>query len=271
MAALLSCSALWAQSQPSKADSTLLTSSVEGDYQVDKYLITEPVDADYNIRYRISNAVLNPSLGENKQELAELQELIEKPLADTLNRVQRIHITGYASPDGPPALNRSLAKRRAEDIQHYVDKQYQLSTRYELQINSEVASWSDARAAVAASSIPHRDSVLTILTSRTHTESEKQAALKQMPEAWRYLAQYILPPMRRVAIEVDYEQGSLVEHRTQIAPAKPQTAQASPVTEPEIVVVEQIERKVVDPCCQDLLRTETIGIILDMPSEDIDF
>ena len=104
-----------------------------------------------------------------------------------------------------------------------------------------------------------------ILDSRTHTESEKQAALRRMPEAWRYLAQHILPPMRRVEIDIAYQQGSIVEQRTRIVPAKPQP------TEPEVVVVEEIEHTVVDPCCQELLRSETIGIIVDMPSEEVDF
>lgn len=268
MAALLSCPTLWAQSQPPKADSTRLASAVEGDYRVDQYLISQPVDVDYDIHYRINNATLNPSLGENKEELAALQQLIEKPLSDTLNHVGQIHITGYASPDGSPELNRTLAKHRAEDMQNYLNKQYHLSAHYPLKIDSETASWSDARVAVAASSIPHRDSVLMILDSRTHTESEKQAALRRMPEAWRYLAQHILPPMRRVEIDIAYQQGSIVEQRTRIVPANPQPAQP---TEPEVVVVEEIERTVVDPCCQDLLRSETIGIIVDMPSEKVDF
>lgn len=263
-AVLLWAGSAQAQSTTSEVDSVRLSTLVEGDYQIDRYLVEEAAGADYAIRYRISNATLNKSLDNNLKELDELQLLMGETFADTLNRVERVHIKGYASPDGPAALNRTLSKQRAEDMRRYLDRTYNLSKHYKVQMDAATASWSDAYDAVCNSSIPHRDSVLKIIADRSLTESAKQAHLKRMPEVWSYLAAHILPPMRRVAVNVDYYNGAIVEHRTLLRPTEPNP-------EPEVILLERVVERVVDPCCDELLQQESIGVILDMPYEGVDF
>ena len=41
-------------------------------------------------------------------------------------QVKSVTITGYASPDGPLALNERLAKNRAQSLKNYVDEQFGL-------------------------------------------------------------------------------------------------------------------------------------------------
>ena len=255
-----------------KVDSTRLSSLVEGDYQVDRYLVEHPADADYAIRYRIGNATLNAALGQNSAALGNLKGLVDQTLADTLNRVVRVKIDGYASPDGPAALNRSLSMKRAKDMQGYLDRNYHLSSHYPVTLDGITASWSDAIEAVSHSTIPHRDAVLAILSDRSLPESGKQARLKQLPGVWPYLAAHILPPMRRVEVEVAYLNGSIVEHRSPIEQPAPTDASDDEVTEQaELIIVEEVVQPVVDPCCEELLRLETIGIIIEMPDQGVDF
>ncbi len=257
-----------AQASQRKVDSLLLADHVEGEYRVKQYLVQEPEDADYAIHYRINNATLNRALDKNGAALDELNQLVEERFSDTLNRVERIHITGYASPDGPMALNTALAKRRVADMKSYVDKHYNFSKRYDVELDAEVPAWGSIRAAVAGSSIPHRDSVLQILDGN-HSENDKQAALKRMPEVWDYLATHILPPLRRVEVDVAYARGLVVEQRTLVPKPAPAPAPV-PEPQPEVVIVEEIE-EVVDPCRDEFCRSEQVGIILDMPYEEVDY
>ena len=39
----------------------------------------------------------------------------------------------------------------------------------------------------------------------------------------------------------------------------------------ELIIVEEVVQPVVDPCCEELLRLETIGIIIEMPDQGVDF
>lgn len=270
LAAVVGC-AITAEAQinpaPAKVDSVLLSDQTEGDQRISRYLVSEEDDADYALRYRINNATLNRSLNGNEAELTDLKNLVTGFLNDTLAEVEQITIKGYASPDGPAAFNRSLAKRRAEDMKQYVDRHYNFSTKYAVRLDSEVAAWSSLRDRVAASPIPMKDSVLMILDGR-HTEAEKQAALKQLPEAWRYLTATILPPVRRVEMVIDYKAGTIVEHRTTIAPPKPAP---QPTPQPEVVVVEEVVEEVIDPCCRELCASDQLGIIVDMPDVEVDF
>ena len=138
-------------------------------------------------------------------------------------------------------------------------------------VNSAIAPWSDVRAKLAASNIEGRDEALTILDSN-HTPAEKQTALKALPAVWHFLAHEVLPPLRRVAVDVRYKQGEVVTTRVAVAP-KPTPAPAStptPQTTPKPVVTAQQTRQT-DPCCEELLTSETLGMIVAMPGSEVDF
>ena len=249
-----------AQSPAQGADSVLLSEQRDGDYLVRRYLIKAQDDADYSIRYHINSAQLNAKLHDNDSELSGLGELIDGLLADTLSHVARVEITGYASPDGPLQLNRTLAERRMQDFKNYLDRRYDFSHKYKVKSSSEVVPWSDLRRTVATSAIPDRQRVLEILDGSA-SPAEKQAALKRMPAVWSYLAKNILPPLRRVALQIDYGQGEIVEQRVRVV---------KPAPEVVIVAVEEpCDPCATDPCCGDLLQT--VGVIVAMPDNAVDF
>lgn len=261
-----------AQATTPKPDSVLLSERTEGDYRVRHYQVNEPTKAAYEIHYRINEALLQQSLGENGAELDSLKQLVGH-FRDTLDKLERVRITGYASPDGPASLNAALAKRRAESMQAYLMKQVGTSLHNGIALDSEIASWDAVRAAVANSTIPKREAVLAILDSDT-TPMEKQAALKAHPEVWRYMAVHIFPPLRRAEVDICYKQGRIVETRTRIAAPKPApapkpTPTAKPTPAPVAKATDSPCQR--DPDCAELLETETLGIIVAMPGTEVDF
>ena len=260
-----------AQQPTPSADSILLSDRIEGDDHIKHYLVHTPADADFTLHYLINNATLNRALENNAAELQQIDNLVTKVLADTLNQVQQVTITGYASPDGTLLRNQALAKRRAADMKSYLDKHYQLSKHDQVSWRAEVASWASLHDAVVTSSIPHRDSVLKILHGN-HTEPQKEAALKRMPDVWSYLKTQILPPVRRATVDVAYHQGKVVEQRVMIPKPAPKPAPApQPAPEPEVVIVEEVIERVADPCCNDFCNSEQLGVIIDMTGVEIDY
>lgn len=263
---LLSSLSVEAQQNQPHPDSVLVSSRVEGGEEVRHYRVTTPMEADYAVHYAISSATLNQTMGDNPEELKALKMLMQT-LKDTMHRVEAIHITGYASPDGPEQLNKSLADHRASNFKRYAEKQYGLSSQCKVALGAEIAPWSAVREKLAHSSVEGRDEALKILDSN-HTPAEKQAALKQMPAVWQFLAREVLPPLRRVEMDVKYNEGRLVETRMAVAP-KPAPA---PVVEEVVVLVEEeVAPSPDDPCCDELLTSETLGIIVAMPGSAVDF
>ena len=109
--------------------------------------------------------------------------------------------------------------------------------------------------------MPERQRVLEILDSRL-SAAEKQAELKRMPAVWNYLAAHILPPFRRVEVALDYGQGIVVEQRERMP---------RPVREEIIIVEPACPPAPVDPCCEELCRSNQLGMIVALPDNEVDF
>lgn len=229
------------------ADTVMMSEKMEGDYLVRRYVIRSMDDVDYSIHYRISVAKLNAALKGNTQALNEMNSFVEGLMQDTTRRVCEVIITGYASPDGSVTFNEKLAAQRANDFKAYVDAKYDFSKHYNVTVKSVAEDWTATHAAIAASSVPDRSMVLQIVDG-TQAPMAKEQALKRNPAVWNYLAEQILPPMRRVEVMIGYATDRMVEQRTLVrkpAPA-PQPAPAQ-----DYVVVEE----------------DVNGVIVEMPDK----
>lgn len=223
--AVVSVSAVSAHSGASQADqlqydTVVLATYQEDDYLVKRYVVNLPDDrmSDYSVRYSINVSHLQPDLDENSEALTALSRFIEQTMADTVARISAVTITGYASPDGPYALNERLSTQRAQDFKHYVDSKFDLSSHYSVTTQGVAEDWENCRAMIEASiTIPHKDSVMRIINS-TASNNTKELQLKKMTEVWDFMRANILPPLRRVDIEISYAKGTIVEERTLIEP-----------------------------------------------------
>ena len=110
--------------QPTENDTIILATYEEDDYLVKRYMVNVPDvhTSDYSIRYSINLARLQPDLDDNNEALDALNKFIEQTMADPTRRISNIEITGYASPDGPLALNKQLSMKRAQDFKSYVPR-----------------------------------------------------------------------------------------------------------------------------------------------------
>lgn len=254
--ALCTASGVRAQTQNTttapKVDTVLLSETVDGNYRVRRYLLEHSADVDYSVLYRINVSTLAPTMGKNGEELDALKGFTNTLAQDTTKQVHRVIVTGYSSPDGPKALNERLAKARMQSFLNYVNGKYDFSKRFDVTSNWVAEDWEGCRRAVESSSIPDKKEVLAILDGND-TPEQKELRLKQMPAAWEYMKEHILPPLRRAEVEVRYGTGVIFEQRTMI-----EQPRREPVAQPR--------QNPCDPC--DLIVDENItGIIVEMPEE----
>lgn len=233
----------------------LLSECTDGDYIVSRYMVQSRGDAEYSVRYRINLAKLSATLNGNAKELDELNTFLHRVMDDSLIEVRSAQITGYASPDGPLDFNQALAKRRAQDFRNFVDKKYDLSKRYDVEVSSEADDWEACRPLIEQSNVPDKQGVLRIIDG-SQSRQAKEQALKGMSGVWDYMKREILPPLRRVELVIYYNQARIVEQRTLIPCPQP-------VPEPQPRVKE---------CCCDIVVDEAItGLLVEMPEPGRDF
>lgn len=227
-----------AQSTQAPASNAVLISQTrQGDNIVSHYKIPHDNDkqAGFDLHYAVNNSTIVDSYSDNPRQIEDLKDFMAQT-TDTLMHISAIHIVGYASPDGNTKQNDTLASKRAQSLYHYAVNAYH--PKQTIDTSHKTFRWCDCVSAVEKSDIPQKDKVLAVLKSTSHTEAEKEAALRKMPESWRYLATHILPQMRYADIEFEYGVDEIVTRTTMVSnpqPAKPavnapqQPAQAEPV------------------------------------------
>lgn len=243
------------------ADTVVLSETADGDYIVRRSIVERQADNDYSVRYLINLATLDAMLAGNSSQLNELNTFMTGLLKDSLMKVNSVVITGYASPDGPHAFNEQLAKNRARDFRNYVDKKYGFSKKFNVKTASVAEDWEMCRKLVAQSSMPEKQTVLRIIDGSESSE-QKELSLKKMPAVWTYMAEHILPPVRRVSMTINYDEGSLVEQRTRICKPAPKPAPA-PAPQPAPQVCEPVQT-----CYCGEIDEVITGIVVEMPDPD---
>lgn len=253
MLALGATTVVMAQSNQAPANAVLVSQTRSGDVVTTRYKIphNNGKHAEFDVHYAINRAQIVPSYSDNSEQISELKDFMAQT-KDTTMHISAIHIVGYASPDGNSKQNDTLASQRAQSLYHYAVNTYHPEQKIDTE--HKTFKWSDCVDAVEKSDIPHKEQVLTILKSTSHTEPQKEQALRKMPDAWRYLATHILPQMRYADIEFDYGVDEFVTRTTIVPktePAKP--VQTTQPQQPEEVVV-----------------SEEMGIIVATPRHDVD-
>ena len=186
-----------------RADTVLLSEETDGNVTVRKYSISRDEDADYAVHYQINLAELHSGFEQNGESLEALNALIERIIANPQYEVQSISISGCASPDGPCHFNEALAQRRALDFKEYLEMHHACCAKCRMEVTSEVGDWSACAQAIEQSDLEHKHLILEAIQS-DRTPAEIEAQLKQMPEAWAYLSEEVLPAMRRVDLTIGY-------------------------------------------------------------------
>ena len=239
-----------AQSGQAPASNAILVSQTrDGNVVTSRYKIPHNAgkSAEFDVHYAINKANIVSSYSDNPRQIADLRDFMAQT-KDTTMHISAIHIVGYASPDGKASQNDTLAAHRAQSLYQYAVNTYHPAQK--IDTSHKAYHWSDCAPVVAASSIPHKEQVLAVLKSTAHTESQKETALRKMPDVWNYLTTNILPKMRYVDIEFDYGVDEYVTRTTTVASAEP-------------VKTEQ-------PKSNEVIVDEEMGIIIATPNSDSD-
>ena len=122
------------------------------------------------------------------------------------NKNVAVEIQAYASPDGPLDLNTSLSENREKNTSKYLEKQFKKEEISDVPVDARYTAedWAGFKELVEKSDMQDKDLVLRVLSMYSDPE-QRNAELKKMSSVFSYLAEEILPKLRRSKLTANVE------------------------------------------------------------------
>ncbi len=157
-------------------------------------IIQEMQEAD--IKFLIQQASLRSS-ETGSQSVKDLQAAIKDANNDERKEINRLEVSGYASPDGGVELNTKLAKQRQENTQKFLQNQMKKDkVNANIEANTTAEDWEGFQKAMEESNIQDKDLVLRVLSMYNDPE-ERETQIKNLSSVFKTIADDVLPALRR--------------------------------------------------------------------------
>jgi len=170
---------------------------------------TIPMSEEADIHYTINQATIKSS--ELKEEdIKKLKDFIETSKSDDAFKFKGIAIASYASPDGKEDLNEKLANKRGTSAEGYIKKELRKVDEVKqdgfINANATAEDWDGFKQLVNASSLDDKELILKVL-DRVVDPVEREREIKALSQAYKKLAEDVLPRLRRskLVVNVDKE------------------------------------------------------------------
>ncbi len=140
-----------------------------------------------------------PDYRENYRSLVDLLSVIEEIRRSADSEIDRIDITGFASPEGDHDANVRLSERRAEAMRRVIAQNSpELATLISVYAGGE--DWDGLRELVCASQLPRRDEVLRAIDRKNKEELMRLEG----GEVYRSMERTLFPELREATFIIVY-------------------------------------------------------------------
>ena len=157
-------------------------------------IIQEMTEAD--IKFLIQQANLRSS-ETGSAEVKNLQAAIKDAKENEKKQINKIEVSGYASPDGGMDLNEKLAKNRQIAAQNFLQQTLKKNkVENDVEANITAEDWEGFQKAMEESNMQDKDLVLRVLSMYSDPE-EREAQIKNLSAVYGNIKEEILPALRR--------------------------------------------------------------------------
>ena len=155
---------------------------------------------EMEIIFKVSKAEIDTTVFDNEVTFGRILASIDKIYSDSLYRVEKIEVAGYASPEGPPDFNEWLGINRAKALINYIIQQrpqYGL-TEDNFVIRNGEENWEGLRRLLAQSDMPEKDAVIAIISNDDISHEMKKLMIEKMDYGWVWhkMLKQIYPHLR---------------------------------------------------------------------------
>ena len=171
-------------------------------------------DATANVLFRMGDAAVIDTLGDNYIELDKIARKIEELNNGHEFVIDSIVMTAYGSPEGLQAINNNLARKRAEALKNYLLPV--LGTNAEavdlLQVKWQSEDWVRTRELIAQNkNIVNKVDILHIIDTEKNFDVREQRIRTLFPTEYEYIKQTIYPQVRSVDFKFHLARRNMVE------------------------------------------------------------
>ena len=186
------------------------------------FIFAPPVDAGPVVKslqgsafvtFVVNRTELKPTYMNNTAELNKIIRSIDYVRNDTDATITRVHIKGYASPEGPYGNNVRLATGRTETLRKYVRDLYSFPDTT-ITSSFEPEDWAGLRSYVKDSmnfDIKHRAEILDIIDGPLDPDSKDHALKREYPADYAVILKQIYPWLRHSDYTVKYRIRTFVD------------------------------------------------------------
>lgn len=173
-----------------------------------------------DIYFEVNSSAMNWNLSLNRSQ--EAKQGI-KDLVDFLYKggnIEKVMISGWASPEGEESHNQGLSERRFEQGKKWFNEQYDKYIKkyckdnkinpknfqkpeLNFENNAKGEDWEGFEVAVEKSNILEKNKILNVVRSQPNNSLREQR-IREMTDIYSEIADQILPPLRRAEISLVY-------------------------------------------------------------------
>ncbi|MCD7962215.1 MAG: DUF3868 domain-containing protein [Rikenellaceae bacterium] len=154
--------------------------------------------------FEVGRSVILPNFRRNPQELAKIDDVLNRVQGDEDFEILRMYVTGYASPEGSWESNNKLSKARAEALKQYIKNKFRIPE--ELFVVDNVAEdWDGLIEMINKGEMDGKYRVLETIAS-TDVFDGRERLLMNLDggRPYRYMLREMFPSLRRVEYKVEF-------------------------------------------------------------------
>ncbi len=152
---------------------------------------------EMDIYFAVNKSDVNLSFMDNTQEIKSLSEALDK------SGIDKIHLMGYASPEGPYEFNKTLAARRAEAVKSLL-RDHGVSDKVDIAVDSSPANWDAVKHMLGETFIENWRGIEAIIDDATIAPADKNNAIRtKYPVEYDFMLRTWYPKLRVTQITVE--------------------------------------------------------------------
>ena len=168
---------------------------------------------ELEIIFKVSKIDIDHTLFNNQVTFTKLLAAVDKIFENPKYKLDKIEVSGYASPEGPEAFNNWLGGNRAKALINYVldqRPQYGLTMDNFSIINGD-ENWAGLKRLLADSSVDKKADVIEIIDNAKLSNARKKAAIKAMDggKVWKEMLEQIYPYLRCTRYQAVYYESTV--------------------------------------------------------------
>lgn len=155
---------------------------------------------ELEIVFKVSKVEIDSSVFDNEITFRKILEAVDKIYNNPHYKIEKLHVAGYASPEGPVKFNTWLGINRAKALINYIiDQRPQYGLTMEnFEIHNGEENWIGLRRVLAESNLEEKDEIIAIIDNNNLSGPAKKNAIKAMDngQAWNHMLKDIYPKLR---------------------------------------------------------------------------